>query len=98
MAVTSLATNIPWGDQELHCKHAVIEGRMQMAKMRKISMTDLRLNLRDLVDDVYFNNDEVVVQRSGRAMLVLLSPRAYRAYRQVLAECSSRHDGSSRGK
>ena len=69
-----------------------------MTKMRKVSMTDLRLNLRDLVDDVYFSNDEVVVQRSGRAMLVLLSPRAYRAYRQELGARSRHGDRCSDAK
>jgi prevent-host-death family protein len=50
--------------------------------VRKVTAMKVRDNLGQLLDEVYYRGDEVVIERAGRAMAVLVPVGRYEQYRQ----------------
>jgi prevent-host-death family protein len=54
--------------------------------VRKVTAMKVRDSLGQLLDEVYYRGDEVVIERAGRAMAVLVPVRRYEQYRQDRSE------------
>ena len=50
--------------------------------VRKVTAMKVRDSLGELLDEVYYRGDEVVIERAGRAMAVLVPVGRYEQYRQ----------------
>ena len=54
--------------------------------VKKVPAMKVRDNLGQLLDEVYYRGDEVVIERAGKAMAVLVPVEHYEQYRQDRAE------------
>jgi len=54
--------------------------------VKKVPAMKVRDNLGQLLDEVYYRGDEVVIERAGKAMAVLVPVGHYEQYRQDRAE------------
>ena len=50
--------------------------------VRRVSSRDARAQFADLIGEVYYGNETVIVERKGKPMAVVLSPDAYEALRK----------------
>jgi len=48
--------------------------------MQAVTQTDLRANIKNLLDDVSLNNDTVIVTRSNRENVVVISESEYNSW------------------
>jgi prevent-host-death family protein len=55
------------------------------AVVRRMSSRDARARFADLIGEVYYGNETVIVERKGKPMAVVLSPDAYEALRREAA-------------
>ena len=54
--------------------------------VKKVSAMKVRDNLGQLLDEVYYRGDEVVIERAGKPMAVLVPVGRYEQHRQERAE------------
>ena len=47
--------------------------------VRRVSSRDARAQFADLIGEVYYGNETVIIERKGKPMAVVLSPSAYEA-------------------
>ena len=51
--------------------------------MQVLSLTEARNNIKSMFDDVYMNNEEVIIHRKGRESVVVISLDDYNALKET---------------
>ena len=54
--------------------------------LKKVAAMKVRDNLGQLLDEVYYRGDEVVIERAGKAMAILVPVGRYEQYQRVRQE------------
>ena len=49
---------------------------------RRVSVREVRANLADILGEVYYTKEPVIVEKKGRPMAVLINPEQYERYRE----------------
>ena len=50
--------------------------------LKKINALKARRNLGQLLEEVFYNKDQFIIQRAGKSMAVVISPTEYEIYRK----------------
>jgi len=52
--------------------------------MKTISLSEAKLKLSELVENVYSTNEEVIITKTGRPAAVLVSPEEFESWKETL--------------